>query len=31
MTRVADDDNTVISQPNNCEIEKDISGGEEGE
>ena len=31
MTRVADDDNTVISQPNNCEIEKDLSGGEGGE
>jgi hypothetical protein len=30
MTRVADNDNTVISQPNNCEIEKALSG-EEGE
>jgi len=27
MTRVADD-NTVISQPNNCEIDKAISGEE---
>ena len=31
MTRVADDDNTVISQPNNCEIDKALSGGEQGE
>ena len=32
MTRVADDEgNSVISQPNNCEIEKALSGGEEGE
>jgi hypothetical protein len=32
MTRVADDDNSVISQPNNCEIEKALSReGEEGE
>jgi hypothetical protein len=31
MTRVADDDNTVISQPNNCEIDKALSGEEEGE
>jgi hypothetical protein len=31
MTRVADDDNTVISQPNNCEKDKALSGGEEGE
>jgi hypothetical protein len=31
MTRVADDDNSVISQLNNCEIEKALSGGEEGE
>src|SRR5215207_4465005 len=29
MTRVADDDNTVISQPNNCQIKKALSG--EGE
>jgi hypothetical protein len=28
MTRVADD-NTVISQPNNCEIDKALSGEEE--
>jgi hypothetical protein len=31
MTREADDDNTVISQPNNCAIEKALSGGGEGE
>ena len=31
MTREADDDNTVISQPNNCQIEKALSGEEEGE
>jgi hypothetical protein len=31
MTRVADDDNSVISQLNICEIEKALSGGEEGE
>jgi hypothetical protein len=31
MTRVADDDNTVITQPNNCQIEKVLSGGGEGE
>ena len=30
MTRVADDDNTVISQLNYCEIDKALSG-EEGE
>ena len=30
MTRVADD-NSVISQLNNCEIEKALSGGGEGE
>jgi hypothetical protein len=30
MTREADD-NAVISQPNNCKIEKALSGGEEGE
>jgi hypothetical protein len=28
MTRVADDDNSVISQPNNCQIEKALSGEE---
>src|SRR5918993_913335 len=31
MTRVADDDNTIISQPNDCQKEKALSGGEEGE
>ena len=31
MTRVADDDNSVISQLNICEIEKALSGGGEGE
>jgi hypothetical protein len=31
MTRVADDDNSVISQLNICEIDKALSGGEEGE
>jgi hypothetical protein len=32
MTRVADDaGNSVISQPNNCQIEKALSGGGEGE
>jgi hypothetical protein len=32
MTRVADDEgNSVISQPNNCEIDKALSGEEEGE
>ena len=30
MTRVADDEgNSVITQPNNCQIEKALSGGEE--
>ena len=29
MTRVADDDNSVISQPNKCQIDKALSGGEE--
>jgi hypothetical protein len=30
MTRVADDEgNSVITQPDNCQIEKAISGGEE--
>jgi hypothetical protein len=28
MTRVADDHNSVISQPNNCQIEKALSGEE---
>ena len=28
MTRVADDDNSVISQLNNCEIDKALSGEE---
>ena len=28
MTPEADDDNTVISQPNNCEMEKALSEGE---
>jgi hypothetical protein len=28
MTRVADDDNSVIYQPDNCEIRKALSGGE---
>ena len=32
MTRVADDEgNSVITQPNNCQIDKALSGGEEGE
>ena len=32
MTREADDEgNSVISQPNNCQIEKALSGEEEGE
>src|SRR5215211_8848559 len=31
MTRVADDDNSIISQLNICEKEKALSGGEEGE
>ena len=30
MPREADDHDTVISQPNNCEIDKVLSGGEEG-
>ena len=30
MSREADDDNSLISQPK-CEIEKALSGGEEGE
>ena len=30
MTREADDHDTIVSQPNNCEIEKALSG-EEGE
>src|SRR5215218_3047786 len=32
MTQVADDEgNSGITQPNNCQIEKALSGGEEGE
>src|SRR5215204_564311 len=31
MTREADDHDTIISQPNNCEIEKALTGEEEGE
>jgi hypothetical protein len=32
MTRLDDDEgNSVISQPNNCQIEKALSGEEEGE
>ena len=31
MPREVDDHDTLISQPNNCEIEKALSGGEEGE
>jgi hypothetical protein len=32
MTREANDEgNSVISQPNNCQIEKALSGAEEGE
>jgi hypothetical protein len=32
MTRVADDEgNSVITQPNNCQIDKALSGGGGGE
>jgi hypothetical protein len=32
MPREADDHDTIISQPNNCEVDKTVSrGGEEGE
>jgi hypothetical protein len=31
MPREADDHDTIIPQPNNCEIEKALSGEEEGE